>query len=133
MKKALRLFLYKEVFAICRLEPSREIPAWAIKGNPSFFTVSKTETELSITCVEKNVPPGITREGGWRAFSLEGPIAFSQTGILISLIEPLANAGISIFAISTFDTDFIMLKEMVLEKAIQVLQERFTIVEQEGT
>ncbi|NND31769.1 MAG: ACT domain-containing protein [Saprospiraceae bacterium] len=126
-----KLFLYSEKFAVCKLDQNHEIPDWAIQENQPFYSITKTEHELSITCLEKNVPSGVTSEGGWRALALEGPLAFSQTGILVSVIGPLANGNISIFAISTFDTDFILLKADVLEQAITILQERFIIVERE--
>jgi uncharacterized protein len=102
------LTLLRRTFAVCRLEPSWEIPEWARKG--PFFSVTRTPDELSLVCPQEDVPPGIRCERGWRAFRLVGPIPFSAVGVLASLVQPLARAGISLFAVSTFDTDYILVR-----------------------
>lgn len=103
-------------FAICRLDSDAPIPEWAHIG---FFSITRTPDELSIVCKEEIVPEGVTGEKGWRCLQVMGPLDFALTGILASLAAPLAEAGISIFAISTYDTDYFLVKE--LNRAIAVL------------
>lgn len=74
-----------------------------------------------MVCLQINVPEGIKRDEGWRALKVEGPLDFSATGILATLITPLAKEGISIFAVSTYDTDYLLVKERHLEKAVEIL------------
>lgn len=108
-------------FTVCQLEPDREVPGWATETG--FFSVTRTPDELSIVCPEQNVPEGLLCERGWRALKLEDPLEFSMTGVLVSVAEPLAAAGVSIFALSTYDTDYVMVLEDVLGTAIAVLRE----------
>lgn len=111
--------------AICRLPPDTRLPAW-MDGLP-FYSLTRAEEELSIVCPVDAIPPDIQAasivERGWRALKVAGPLDFSLTGVLASLAGPLAGAGISIFAISTFDTDYLLVRSETLEKAIQVLEE----------
>ena len=120
------LSILKDNFAVCRLEANEQIPSWATKG--LFYSVSKTSHELSIVCLEKEVPDYIKSEKGWRAIKVEGELDFSQTGILASLAAPLAEAKISIFAVSTFNTDYILVKNNNLEKAIKTLSKFFNVI-----
>ena len=106
---------------MCRLAPDSQIPAWATERG--FFCVARTAEELSIVCDEDRVPDGILAEKGWVALKLEGPFPFSMTGVLASFIQPLADAGIPIFAISTFDTDYGLVKNADLERAQKALNE----------
>src|SRR5262249_23317011 len=99
-----RLTLLSGTFAVCRLEPGATLPAWAVAG--SFFSITRTTDALSIVCDQAVVPDGVRSERGWRCLKLAGPIPFSTVGVLASLVGPLADAGISVFAISTFDTDY---------------------------
>lgn len=92
------------------------IPAWADTG---FFSLTRTRDELSIVCCEENVPEGVDCDRGWHCLQVKGPLDFALTGILASLAVPLAEADISIFAISTYDTDYFLVKE--LDMAIAVL------------
>ncbi len=115
----MKLKILDEAFAVTRLEPSSSIPAWASKS--SFFSVTKTSDELSIVCDEKDVPETEKSERGWRCLKVIGPLDFSLTGILSSLAAPLAEAKISIFAISTFDTDYLLVKSKDLDHAVAVL------------
>jgi len=107
--------------AVCRLAPGSEIPEWAFSGG-GFASVTRTADELSLVCAESAVPDGIQCERGWRIFTIEGPLDFALTGILVSVAQPLAEAGVSIFAISTYDTDYVMVKEQDLEKAVRALE-----------
>ncbi len=105
--------------AICRLSEHAAIPAWAANG--PFFSITRTDDELSIVCEEDKVPQGTKAEKNWRAFKLIGPYDLSLTGVLVSFAKPLADAEISIFAISTYDTDYVLVKDDQLEQAAQVL------------
>ncbi len=119
----LNLSLLKGRFAVCRLKPSEQVPQWAF-SDKSFCSVTYTRDELSILCKESAVPKEIkSQERGWRLFKVAGPLDFSLTGILASMAEPLAKAGVSIFAISTFETDYLMVKEEKLELAQRTLKE----------
>lgn len=113
------LTLLPGTFAVCRLEPDAAVPAWATNG--SFFSIARTTDELSIVCNQADVPDGVRCERNWRCFKLAGPIPFSTIGVLASLVSPLAEAGISVFAISTFDTDYLLVKEKDLPKATDAL------------
>lgn len=109
-------------FAIARLEPSAELPS-AVLVSPGFLSITRTEDELSIVCAE-GVPAGLPRvDSGWCAIKVQGPFAFDQTGVLASLLDPLAAVGIGIFAVSTFDTDYILVKSMNLENAVHALKD----------
>ena len=109
-----------ERLSICRLDAEEEVPAWATRG--PFFSVMRTRDELSVVCPEEVVPESISRERGWRALRLEGTFDLSMVGILASVASPLAEAGASIFAISTFDTDYVLVREEQLDLAIDTLR-----------
>jgi len=119
---------------VCRLASDARIPAWALEGR--FFCVVRTRDELSIVCTEDTctedvctedvgtkdrMPDGPPVERGWVALKLEGPFPFSMTGVLASFVQPLAEAHIPIFAISTFDTDYVLIKRETLERAVVAL------------
>jgi uncharacterized protein len=106
--RRLSLTILSGKFAICRLESGSPIPEWAAGG--TLFSVTGTPAELSIVCDESLVPAGIKHEPGWICLQVHGPFAFTEVGILASLIGLLASADISAFAISTFDTDYVLLK-----------------------
>ena len=116
---ALDLVVLEPIFAVCRLSAAEEVPDWAYQG--SFSSVSRTPRELSIVCEQDNVPPEVRAEIGWRCLMIEGPLAFTEVGILASLTAPLAAAGVSVFAVSTYDTDFLLVKEADLEQALSSL------------
>lgn len=105
---------------VARLNAQSEIPSWAVAGD--FFSVTRTADELSLVCEEKLIPSSIKYEKGWAALKVLGPLDFSLTGVLASLANPLAESKISIFTISTFDTDYILVKRKSLEAAMKVLQ-----------
>ena len=113
-----------EQLAVCRLPSQAPVPAWALEGG--FFCVVRTQDELSIVCTEgactvDRIPDGAPVERGWVALKLEGPFPFSMTGVLASFLQPLAEAKIPIFAMSTFDTDYVLIKRQNLERAVVVL------------
>jgi uncharacterized protein len=111
----LTLTLSSHPLAVCRLEPQAAIPAWATLG--PLFSITRTPEELSLVCIYGDVPEGVRKEGPWAAFKVEGPLDFGLTGILASLTVPLAKDGISIFALSTYDTDYLLVKEDTREAA----------------
>ncbi len=115
----LSLSILPQKLAVCRLNKDAQIPTW-IEGD-IFFSITKTDDELSVVCSENRLPNGIKAETDWRGFKLKGPIPFSLTGILASLLNPLADAKIGIFAVSTFDTDYILVKSVNFDKAVKVL------------
>jgi uncharacterized protein len=97
------------LYAIVRLAPDRALPDWAAKGE--FTSITRTADELSIVCPAENLPADVLSPHRWICLKLEGPFPFSQTGILLSFIEPLSTNGIPIFAISTYDTDYVLIQE----------------------
>jgi hypothetical protein len=107
-------------FAVCRLSVESIIPDWALPS--SFLSISRTHTELSIVCEGELVPLDVKSEKGWRILKVEGTLDFNLTGILASIANPLAQAKISIFAISTFDTDYVLVKQHSLVQACEALK-----------
>jgi hypothetical protein len=118
----LTLIVVDGLFAVCRLEPADSVPRWAIASE--FFSITRTAEELSVVCPQEAVPEGVKGERGWRCLRVAGTIPFSDVGVLASLTAPLADAGISVFAISTFDTDYLLVKAEDLERAVDVLRRR---------
>jgi uncharacterized protein len=118
---ALALQVLPETLAICRLAPNSVLPGWAMAG--SFRSISWTDEELSVVCAEALVPQGIRAERGWLGFKIEGPLDFALIGVLLMIAEPLAKAGISLFAISTFDTDYVLVQSERFSEARKVLTE----------
>jgi len=118
--KPLTLELLPETYAICRLGAEEAVPAWATGG--AFFSLTRTRAELSMVCAQGAVPEGVRCERGWRCLGVHGPLDFSLSGILASLADPLAAAGVSIFAVSTFDTDYLLLREADLTTGVEALQ-----------
>jgi hypothetical protein len=95
-------------FAVCRLASDAPIPPWATAG--PVFSVARTPDELSVVCLQDAVPDGIRCERGWRCLRVVGSMPFSAVGVLAALTAPLADAGISLFAFSTYDTDYLLVK-----------------------
>lgn len=106
-------------FAVCRMAANAPILAWAAAAG--FVSITRTDEELSIVCLAQDVPADVRAEHGWTCFKLEGPFAFGETGILSSFIGPLADNRIPVFAISTFDTDYVLLKKEFVGHALSVL------------
>jgi hypothetical protein len=115
----LTLSLLDEVFAVCRLEADSPIPDWAIAG--SLYCIARTADELSIVCPQTLVPQSTKAEREWRCLKVQGPLDFSLTGAMASLAAPMAEARISIFVFSTFDTDYLMVKQSDLRQALLAL------------
>ncbi len=115
----LTLTLLPNRYAICKLSPTDGIPDWATGDD--FVSISRTRDELSIVCPEQNVPPAVSSANGWRVLKCEGPLDYTLTGIMASLAEPLANAGVAIFPVATHDTDYVLIKEPQLDTAVHAL------------
>jgi hypothetical protein len=107
-------------FAVCRLGNTDPIPPWATAG--TFFALTRTADELSVVCRQDDVPEDAICERGWRCLRVAGTIAFTVVGVLASLTVPLAEAGIGVFAVSTFDTDYLLVKEADWAAALDALR-----------
>jgi uncharacterized protein len=88
---------------------------------PGFVSVTRTDEETSIVCASSCVPQGVRAESGWRAIRIDGTLDFALTGILLSLLQPLAAARVPVFTLSTFDTDYVLVQEATLARAIDAL------------
>lgn len=122
----LTMKLLTEKYSVCRLDKNNLIPSWATNGE--FFSITKTEDELSIVCSQENLPHNmqyelinIQCEKDWRILKVEGPLDFSLVGILSSISGLMAQEQISIFALSTYDTDYILVKDNDIDAAINTL------------
>jgi len=116
----LKFRLLPGVFAISRLPPDSAAPDWA--GRSTFTCITRTADELSIVCPLEHVPAEHNQGARWCCFQLAGPFAFSQVGILASFIGPLAASDIPIFAISTYDTDYVLIIEESIGAALECLK-----------
>jgi hypothetical protein len=105
---------------VVRLAADAPLPGWALAGE--FVSLTRTRDELSVVCEERLVPAPLNREGAWRALKVEGPLDFAMVGVLASIASPLASAGVSIFTISTFDTDYVLVKDDRLATALEALR-----------
>jgi hypothetical protein len=106
-------------FSVCRLHPAEPLPAWA--QGPGFSSVTRTAEELSIVCPSARVPAGIRAESGWKLLRFAGTFDFGAVGVLASVTAPLAEAGISLLALGTFDTDYVLIKAARLDEAARSL------------
>ena len=117
----MKLHTLDELYAIVRLEPDSELPDWVRGGH--FWSATRSESELSIVCCEEDVPTDASAERGWCALELAGPLDFSLTGVVAALVTPLAEAEVPIFVISTFETDYLFVRERDLERSVDALAE----------
>jgi hypothetical protein len=124
---SLAIRVWEGTFAVCRLGADEHVPAWASAGQ--FCSITRTPDELSVVCAEECVPQGVKCERGWRCLRVGGAIEFSVVGVLASLAVPLAEAGISIFAVSTFDTDYLLVKAEDLPRALEALRSAGHVVQ----
>ncbi|MFN2444325.1 MAG: ACT domain-containing protein [Vicinamibacterales bacterium] len=123
----MRIRVLSEPLAMIRLEPSEPWPDWL--PHDGFVSVTRTSGELSIVCAVEAAPTSARVEAGWCALEVDGPLDFALTGVLVSLAVPLANADVSIFVISTFDTDYMLVRAHDLERAIDVLRSAGHVIE----
>jgi len=114
----LRMAVLDGVYAVCRLDARTGIPSW-IAGE--FWSITQTPDELSVVCLQECVPSGIRHEGDWRIIKVLGPLSFDLIGIMALISSALAEAGISVFAMATYDTDYVLVKADQLERALKAL------------
>ncbi|GAB4432096.1 MAG: ACT domain-containing protein [Chloroflexi bacterium OHK40] len=119
-ERTLTLRVLPGSLAVCRLAPGEALPAWATSGG--FWSITRTLDELSVVCAAEAVPEGVRQVGPWRALQVAGPLDFALTGILSALATPLAAAGLSLFAIATYDTDYLLVRAEALEAAVAALR-----------
>ena len=122
MTQPFPLILLSEEFSVCRLAPNAALPPWAERPDAVFTCVVRTGEELSIVCPSRLVPAGILQEPGFCAFKLRGPVPFTTTGVVSSLTTPLAAAGLSVFVLSTYDTDYLLVRSSTLDQAVRALR-----------
>ncbi len=120
-EKGLTLSVLPDTFAVCRLDQTAPVPEWALANR--FVSFTRTLDEVSIVSTQSDIPESVECEKDWRCLKVEGPLDLTLTGILASLAAPLAQAGISIFALSTYETDYILIKNRDLRAAIDVLKQ----------
>jgi uncharacterized protein len=118
--RKLTLSLLPKTFVICKLAADAPVPAWATQGK--LFSITRTSDELSVVAETGMVPKNLHGDVAWRAMKAHGPFAFSEIGVLASLVAPLAEAGISVFALSTFDTDYLFTAESQWQAAVAALR-----------
>jgi hypothetical protein len=115
----LKLVILPEVLAVSRLEANTPIPDWAI--GESFLSISRTRDELSVICEERFVPEETHASRGWRAFKIVGPLDLDLVGILVSVAVPLAQSGIGILPIATYETDYVLVRDEQLVESVKAL------------
>lgn len=120
MAHRLKLFKLAQPLAVCRLDPAETVPAWATAGD--FWSVTRTPSELAVICGQADVPAGVRAETDWAGLQVQGPLAFEMVGVLAALAVVLAEAGISLLAVSTFDTDILLVRAACLENACLALR-----------
>ncbi|MCA2218369.1 ACT domain-containing protein [Jidongwangia harbinensis] len=111
-QKSLTLAVVPGSFAICRLPADAPMPGWALHAAPGFLSLTRTPAELSVICADAAVPGGITAETGWSCLRIEETFAASEPGVVASVVGPLAAAGLSVFAVATFDTDHLLVTDL---------------------
>jgi len=106
---------YPETLAVVRLAPGAEVPEWA--ESSSLFSITATAAETSLICAGRNVPRKIPHQKPFTAFCVTDELAFDQVGVLVTLLGPLAEAGIPIMTVSTYDTDWILVPTAEADRA----------------
>jgi uncharacterized protein len=117
------LVVLSDTLAICRLNSTQPLPAWVKMGEGEFFSATRTPDELSIIVADSRAPKDAKCERGWRLLRVRGSLDFNQVGIIAGLSGALADAGVSIFALSTYDTDYVMMKQADLDRAVAALHQ----------
>ena len=116
----MRLRTLPDLYAIVRLDPDSPVPDW-VYDSP-FWSVTRSDSELSIVCAEEDLPDETRAERGWSALELVGPLDFSLTGVVASLVSPLAEDKVPIFILSTFETDYLLVRETDFARAVDSLR-----------
>ena len=116
----MNLYVLPETYAVWRLPADAPAPAAVLAG--ALSSITRTGDELSIVCREADVPAGAPAERGWRCLAVAGPLPFEMTGVIASLTMPLAEAGVPVFVISTYDTDHLLVQAAALDAAVAALE-----------
>jgi uncharacterized protein len=130
MARGMSLTLLPDAMAISRLDAAAPLPAWAVDA--PWWSITRTGDELSVVCAEVHVPAGVAASRGWRALKFDGPLPLDQTGILASVTAPLAAARVSVFALATFSTDFVLIPAAQQPAAIDALERAGHAVRSQG-
>jgi uncharacterized protein len=115
-KRSFELSLLPETFTICHLASDAAVPEWATRGQ--LFSITRTSDELSLITETAFVPEKLRTAVSWRVLKVHGPFELSEVGVLAALLTPLAAAGVSVFTISTFDTDYLLVQSIQLSEAV---------------
>ena len=118
---SLTLVFLPDRYAVCRLGGDDPVPDWA--DSRGFVSITRTQEELSIVCLQDRVPPDVTCRRDWRCLKVDGPLDFAQAGVWASLAGPLAEEGIPVFVVSTYDTDYLLVSELQATRAAEVLSD----------
>jgi len=108
------------LLAVCRLSATQPVPEWVLRL--PFWSMTRTEEETSIVVPEALASPAWKQETGFRALKVRGPLDFGLIGVLARLTVALASANVSLFALSTFDTDYVLVRDTDLQRAVAALQ-----------
>ena len=119
--RSLALALLPGSYAVLQFATHAPVPGWAARGD--FFSLTRSAEELSVVCARENVPAGEQPAKDWRVLKVHGPFSFDEIGVLASLVGPLANEKVSVFVISTFDTDYLLVQAEQLQKAMVTLRD----------
>ncbi len=117
----LTLRVLPDRFGVCQLPADAELPDWALP-RPPLTSITRTESELSIVCPEDGIPDGVIAERSWRALQVEGPLSFDLVGILANLSAALAAAEVPLFSLSTYETDYLLVQQSQLSRAVAALE-----------
>ena len=115
----MKLYVLDELYAVVRCDPDAGLPGWATGGH--FWSVTRSDAELSIVCRQDDVPADASAERGWCALEVAGPLDFSLIGVAAALVDPLADAEVPVFVISTFETDYVLVRELDLPRSVEAL------------
>ena len=116
---SLTFTLLPEMYAVARLEASAPVPSWPAG---ELVSITRTRDELSIVCRDGAVPRTVRADRGWRCLALQGPFALSETGVAAEFTRVLAAAGVSVFVIATFETDYVLVPDRAIERAVAALR-----------
>jgi hypothetical protein len=116
-----RLRTLPDSYAVVRLQPGSDLPEWVDMG--PFRSVTRTDHEVSVVCRDHDVPEGESVDRGWTVLEVMGPLDFSLSGVIASLIQPLADAQVPIFVISTFESDYVLIRSADLARAADALED----------
>jgi len=127
VEQDLTLKVLDEKFAVCKVDNNKPIPMWVLKSR-DFYSITRTHDEMSIISIESSVPEHVEKEGGWKAFMVDRVLDFELIGVISSITGILAEKEISVFVMSTYNTDYILVKEDDFEKAVEVLYSKYKLI-----